>query len=84
MTIDAINLPRRLRFVTGTDALKRSAAPKQGLVMSYEVRAFSQLIAGRLRGVVRSTRMRNSLAVMNVLDEARRQQGLVFPADLNR
>ncbi|QHW30559.1 Gfo/Idh/MocA family oxidoreductase [Paenibacillus rhizovicinus] len=81
MTIDAINLPRKLTVRYRDGRVEEIAAPEQGLVMSYEVRAFAELIrSGQLEGTLNSHA--HSLAVMNVLDDARRQQGLVFPADL--
>ncbi|NBD28183.1 Gfo/Idh/MocA family protein [Paenibacillus glycinis] len=80
MTIDAINLPRKLTIRYRDGRVEEVDAPEQGLVMSYETRAF---IAAIEEGAGESSinTLANSLAVMNVLDEARRQQGLVFPAD---
>ncbi|MBM7565492.1 Gfo/Idh/MocA family protein [Paenibacillus sacheonensis] len=81
MIIDAINLPRQITVRYRDGRVKEASAPEQGLVMSYEVRAFAELIQ---EGVQESplNSHANALAVMNVLDEARRLQGLVFPADL--
>ena len=40
MTIDAINLPRKLTVRYRDGRVKEVDAPEQGLVMSYETRAF--------------------------------------------
>lgn len=80
MTIDAINLPRKITVRYRDGRAEDIDAPERGLVMSYEVQAFLDLVrSGQSESPLNSHA--NSLAVMNVLDEARRQQGLVFPAD---
>lgn len=81
MTIDAINLPRKLSIRYRDGRVEEIAAPEQGTVMAYELREFASLVADGKRESALNSHA-NSLAVMRVLDEARRQQGLVFPADL--
>lgn len=51
---------------------------KEGINMIYEVREWCRLIEGRLSGEAHN---RYSVMAMEIMDEARRQMGLVFPAD---
>ncbi|SFJ86356.1 Predicted dehydrogenase [Paenibacillus sp. UNC496MF] len=81
LTIDAINLPRKLTVRYRDGRTQEIDATEEGLVMSYEARAFLAAIReGKTESSVNTHAL--SLAVMNVLDEARKQQGLAFPADL--
>lgn len=51
---------------------------KEGINMIYEVREWRRLIEGHLSGEEHN---RYSVMAMELMDEARRQTGLVFPAD---
>ncbi|WP_219836073.1 Gfo/Idh/MocA family protein [Paenibacillus sp. R14(2021)] len=81
MTIDSINLPRKINIRYRDGRVEEISAPEEGAVMSYETRAFLDLIANGKRESDLNSHA-NSLAVMSLLDEARRQQGIVFPADM--
>ena len=52
---------------------------KEGINMIYEVREWCRLIEAHLSG---GEHNRYSVMAMEVMDEARRQTGLVFPADM--
>jgi predicted dehydrogenase len=61
----------------GAEDLSR---PTAGKLMMYEAKEFIELIqAGRTESTVNS--LAKSLAVLEIMDEARRQIGLVYPAD---
>ncbi|RAP76810.1 Gfo/Idh/MocA family protein [Paenibacillus montanisoli] len=81
MTIDSINIPRKVQIHYRDGRIEDVSRPTDRHTMSYEVEEFMELIrSGERQSKLNSHA--NSLAVMQVLDEARRQQGLVFPADL--
>ncbi|WP_308638770.1 Gfo/Idh/MocA family protein [Paenibacillus silvisoli] len=79
MTIDSINIPKTITIHYRDGRAEDVSKPTERHTMSYEVEAFIGLIRG---GQSKLNSHANSLAAMQVLDEARRQQGLVFPADL--
>ena len=61
---------------------KKLAAKKIQPSMYYEVEEFISLIqAGKRESLVNSHN--NSLLVLEIIDEARKQMGLVYPADSN-
>lgn len=80
MVIDRINQPGKveIRYKDGT--VEEITREQTGNTMKYEVQEFVQSIkSGKLESSVNSHA--NSLSVMEITDEARRQVGLVFPAD---
>ncbi|SFS88352.1 Gfo/Idh/MocA family protein [Paenibacillus sp. BC26] len=81
MTIDSINLPINIRISYRDGRVEDVSKPVDRPTMSYEVESFIDLIQSGERESKLNSHA-NSLAVMRVLDEARRQQGLVYPADL--
>lgn len=80
MAIDSINIPKNVQIRYRDGRVEDLAIPDDRPTMSYEAEQFMQLIRSGERQSPVNTHA-NSLAVMKVLDEARRQQGLVFPAD---
>jgi scyllo-inositol 2-dehydrogenase (NADP+) len=81
MVIDKINQPRKveLRFNNGT--IEDISVPVNHHSMYYELVEFINLVKqeGKLQSSVNS--YLNSQLVMEIMDEARSQMGLVFPAD---
>ncbi|MBB6671392.1 Gfo/Idh/MocA family protein [Cohnella nanjingensis] len=78
--IEQISQPDKvvLRYRDGRE--EDISVPQSAHTMRYEVQAFIDLIrAGKRESEVNSYAL--SLAVMEVMDEARRQMGLVYPAD---
>lgn len=81
MLIEKISQPERVRIVYRDGGSEELTRPQAEHTMLYEVQSFIELIrSGRTESPVNSHA--NSLAVMEIMDEARRQIGLVFPADL--
>ncbi|MCS7461050.1 Gfo/Idh/MocA family oxidoreductase [Paenibacillus doosanensis] len=80
MIIDKINQPEQvhIRYRDGSvEELTQSQAARN---MIYEVEEFIRLLhSGQRESAVNSHA--NSLTTMEIMDEARRQLGLVFPAD---
>lgn len=80
MVIDKINTPERVevRFRDGSvDVLTR---PQRSKFMYYELEHFIGLVeSGKTESKANS--WTNSLNAMRVMDEARRQIGLIYPAD---
>ncbi|TVY01018.1 Gfo/Idh/MocA family protein [Paenibacillus cremeus] len=67
-----------IRYLDGT--VEELSQPQKANTMYYEVQSFMDLIrSGQTESPVNS--YANSLAVMELMDEARRQIGLVYPAD---
>lgn len=83
IVIDKINLPEsvKIHYKDGTiEDLTKSQGNKS---MYYEVKEFIELVkSGELESAVNSHA--NSLATAEIMDEVRRQIGLVFAADLGR
>ncbi|CAM3990739.1 Gfo/Idh/MocA family oxidoreductase [Cohnella lubricantis] len=78
--IDRISQPGRIELRYRDGRTKVVGVPQSDEDMRYEVQEFIDLIAeGASQSAVNS--FENSLAVMEVMDEARRQMGLVYPAD---
>ena len=80
MVIDKINHPQKveIRYRDGRiEDVTRAQTPK---TMHYEIREFIRLFqAGKKESATNSHAA--SRATMQIMDEARRQIGLVFPAD---
>ncbi|MUT68421.1 Gfo/Idh/MocA family protein [Paenibacillus sp. NEAU-GSW1] len=81
MIIERISQPAsvRIQYRDGREEEDLSR-PQASNTMVYEIQAFADMVR---RGVLESpvNSFANSMAVMEIMDEARRQIGLVFPAD---
>lgn len=81
MLIDEIPSPTQLTIHYHSGEQEHIPIEKEGINMIYEVREWRRLIEGNLSGEEHN---RYSVMAMEVMDEARRQIGLVFPADSAR
>ncbi|MFF2483393.1 Gfo/Idh/MocA family protein [Paenibacillus sp. NPDC058071] len=80
MLIDQISQPSGVRIHYRDGRVEDVSRPQANNTMVYEIQAFADLVkAGQLESTVNS--YANSLAVMEIIDEARRQIGLTYPAD---
>jgi predicted dehydrogenase len=80
MTIDKINDPGKVEIRYRDGTVEDVTRPQSGLAMKYEVQHFIELAArGALESAINSHV--SSLVAMEIMDEARGQIGLVFPAD---
>lgn len=78
--IDRISQPGRIEIRYRDGRTEDVSVPQSDEDMRYEAQAFIELIGkGAVQSAVNS--FETSLAVMEVMDEARRQMGLVYPAD---
>ncbi|TVY02961.1 Gfo/Idh/MocA family protein [Cohnella terricola] len=80
LIFDKISRPDKayIRYRNGTE--EELTRPQEDNTMYYEVKEFADLIrSGKRESELNS--FANSLAVMEVMDAARRQMGLVYPAD---
>lgn len=81
MVIDKISQPMRVEIQYRDGSIEDLTQPQAGNTMVYEVKEFvNALKEGRLQAVTNTHE--NSRIAMAIMDEARRQMGLVFPADL--
>jgi predicted dehydrogenase len=83
---EAVRLARRTgpsgapRAARGTDQVEELTRPRKGGFLAYEVAEFARLIrAGALESDLHP--LAESVATIRVLEEARRQVGVRFPAD---
>jgi len=80
ITIDKISEPKQIMLRHRSGSTENLSRPTSERTMSYELQEFIGLIErGELESRVNS--FDTSLAVMEIIDEARRQLGLVYPAD---
>ncbi len=81
MVINKISEPDKVEIRYRDGAIEDISQAQIGDAMYYEVKEFIGLLKknGKLESRVNS--FANSMAVMEIMDEARRQMGLVFPAD---
>lgn len=92
LLLDAIHIAREVTFVPRAAAASGRGAPPErrsvGVALDrdeyyYEVAEFIDLVEqGRLESAINSHE--NSVVTMEVVDEIRRQLGVVFPADAER
>lgn len=81
MLIERISQPTsvRIQYRDGREE-ENVSRPQASNTMMYEIQAFADLVKnGRYESPINS--FTNSLIVMEIMDEARKQIGLVFPAD---
>ncbi|MFC4600106.1 Gfo/Idh/MocA family protein [Cohnella hongkongensis] len=80
IVFDKISRPDSAHIRYRDGSVETLTRPQEDNAMYYEVRAFADLIAeGKLESDVNS--YDRSLKVIEIMDEARRQTGLVYPAD---
>ncbi|MFD1952860.1 Gfo/Idh/MocA family protein [Paenibacillus thailandensis] len=80
MLIDRISEPGDIRIEYRDGRVETLGTPGDRPIMSYELDHFVQLVLeGKTESPVNS--FANSMATMRIMDEARRQFGLVYPAD---
>lgn len=83
MIIDKINRPQKVEIRYRDGRSEDLSVPQTPQIMHYEIRAFMELYrAGKRESSVNSHH--HSLLAMEIMDEARKQIGLRFPADLTR
>ncbi|MFD0676035.1 MULTISPECIES: Gfo/Idh/MocA family protein [unclassified Paenibacillus] len=82
LVIDKINHPGKVEIHYRDGSIEDITKPQDSKTMIYEVKEFIELIHnGRLESTTNS--YANSLIAMEIMDEARKQIGLVYPADTN-
>jgi predicted dehydrogenase len=80
MVIDKIGKPAKVEIQYRNGEVEDLTQVQGHHIMTYEVKEFIALIEnGRLESATNS--YANSIAAMEIMDEARKQFGLVFPAD---
>lgn len=80
MVIDRINSPDRVEIRYRDGQVENLTVTQESHSMSYELEEFIRLIqTGRLESEINSHQ--HSLITMEIMDEARRQIGLLFPND---
>jgi len=80
MVIDKINRPQKVEIRYRDGRVEDITVPQTSRLMHYEIREFMELIrTGKRESSTNSHQ--NSLVAMQIMDEARRQIGLRFPAD---
>lgn len=80
LVIDKVNQPYDVKIYYRDGTIEDLRQPQMQESMFYEAREFIELVqAGRRDSSVNS--LANSLAVAEIMEDARRQMGLKFPAD---
>ncbi|AYV72519.1 Gfo/Idh/MocA family oxidoreductase [Bacillus sp. PK3-056] len=80
LIINQMNTPTKVEFIPRNGEGENLTLPQKEASMFYEAQEFIELIkAGKTESSINSFDI--SLAVMEVMDEVRRQTGIVFPAD---
>lgn len=80
LALDKINIPRELYFKTKNTQHKDISANHCGNDYYYEIKEFIDMIEdNKISHSINSHR--NSLIVMNIMDEVRKQIGVIYPAD---
>lgn len=80
LVIDKINQPERVEIRYRDGTVEDISRPQPGHSMSYEVREFLDVVAaGKGESPINSHE--SSLITLEMMDEARRQIGLKYPAD---
>ncbi len=80
LIIDKISQPDRVEIRYRDGSVEEITEPQSAHNMVYEITEFIELLKqGKQESLTNS--YANSMAVMEIMDEARRQMGLVFPAD---
>lgn len=83
LRLDRINLPEKVEILYKDGRVEHIRSPKQEPFMSYEIREFERLVhEGAIQSRINS--WQTSLDTLRVMDEARRQTGVIYPADKDR
>ncbi|MDU1844609.1 MAG: Gfo/Idh/MocA family oxidoreductase [Niallia nealsonii] len=83
LLINQMNTPTKVEFIPRKGEVENLTLPQKEASMFYEAQEFIELIkAGKVESSVNSYNV--SLSVMEIMDEVRRQTGVVFPADTNK
>jgi len=78
--LDQMNTPQKVEIYYRNGQKEELTEPQKAEAMYYEAKEFIDLIkAGKLESSVNSFDV--SLAVMEVMEEVRKQTGIIFPAD---
>ncbi|GLC90464.1 Gfo/Idh/MocA family protein [Lysinibacillus piscis] len=78
--IDKINTPEHVEIYYRDGAVENITQPQRSNSMYYEIKEFIKLIqAGKRESAINS--YENSLTVMEIMDEVRKQIGVVYPSD---
>ena len=78
LTIDKISMPKHITFCPYRGQAQELAYRPDANNMVYELAEFARLVAD---GTVQHPGLEISRTQMRIMDEARRQNGIVFPAD---
>lgn len=80
--IDKIHTPEKVELMYRNGNVEELTQLQENKPMFYEVKEFIELIkSGKLESDINS--LENSLITLEIIDEAREQLGVVFPADQN-
>jgi predicted dehydrogenase len=80
MIIDKINTPEKVEIYYKDGTIEDITASQTGKSMQYEVKEFIDLIKKDKLESSNNSHL-NSLTAMEIMDETRRQTGIVYPAD---
>lgn len=80
MIIDKINRPQKVEIRYRDGRVQDLSVPQPPQIMHYEIRAFMELVQAGKRESVTNSHL-HSMIAMEIMDEARKQIGLCFPAD---
>ncbi|WP_445505920.1 Gfo/Idh/MocA family protein [Niallia sp. 03190] len=78
--LDQINTPQKVNIYYRNGEKEDVTQPQKEEAMYYEAKEFIELIkAGKVESAINSHEV--SLAVMEIMEEARKQTGIIYPAD---
>lgn len=83
MIIDKINRPQKVEIRYRDGRVEDLSVPQTPQIMHYEIRAFMELCQAGNRESPTNSHL-HSMIAMEIMDEARKQIGLCFPADQSR
>lgn len=83
MIIDKINHPQKVEIRYRDGRVEDLSVPQTPQIMHYEIRAFMELVQAGKRESATNSHL-HSMIAMEIMDEARKQIGLCFPADQAR
>ncbi|GGE82582.1 Gfo/Idh/MocA family protein [Priestia taiwanensis] len=83
IVIDHINTPTKIEIRYRDGRVEDITVPQETNIMRYEVEEFISLVQSESQQSSINSH-KHSMIVMNLLEESRKQVGLVFPADTNK